>query len=97
MNQILRDTANVALVQICRFTNCLQTPVLVAVDDYNVLYSHTNYHEWMNEVYRRQLQPHELRLASAFKLLERQVCLPALLLFQQIILVGNVPSNHSSY
>lgn len=52
---------------------CLQTPVLVAVDDYNVLYSHTNYHEWMNEVYRRQLQPHELRLASAFRLLERQV------------------------
>ena len=51
----------------------MQVPVMVAVDDYNVLYSHTNYHEWMNEVFRRPLQPHELRLASAFKLLEREV------------------------
>ena len=65
-----------ALAQISRFAMWLQTPVLIAVDDYNVLYSHANYHEWMNEVYRRQLQPHELRLASAFKLLERQVCPP---------------------
>lgn len=55
----------------------MQTPTLVAVDDYNVLYSHSNYHEWMNEVYRRQVQPHELRLASAFKLFERQVCTAA--------------------
>ena len=51
----------------------MQVPVMIAVDDYNVLYSHTNYYEWMNEVYRRQLQPHELRLASAFRLLEREV------------------------
>lgn len=57
-------------------TMCPQCQVLIAVDDYNVLYSHTNYHEWVNEVYRRQLPPHEMRLASAFQLLERQVCLP---------------------
>ena len=52
---------------------CLQIPVLIAVDDYNVLYSHTDYHEWMSEVYRRQVQPHELRLASALRILEKQV------------------------
>jgi len=48
-------------------------PVLIAVDDYNVLYSHTNYHEWMNEVYRRQVQPAELRLALALRILEHEV------------------------
>ena len=72
----MRDTALVDLMHIRRLAVGLQTPVLIAVDDYNVLYSHTNYHEWMNEVYRRQLQPHELRVASAFKLLERQVLIP---------------------
>lgn len=51
----------------------LQMPVLIAVDDYNVLYSHANYHEWMSEVNRRQIQPHELRLASALRILDRQV------------------------
>ena len=76
---VLYVTAIVALVLISRFAMCLQPPVLIAVDDYNVLYSHANYHEWMNEVHRRQLQPHELRLASAFRLLERQVY-PLLLL-----------------
>lgn len=49
-----------------------QMPVMIAVDDYNILYSHANYHEWMNEVYRRQLQPHELRLVSALRILEQE-------------------------
>lgn len=53
----------------------MQMPVMIAVDEYNVLYSHANYHEWVNEVYRRQLQPHELRLASALRILEQQVTL----------------------
>ncbi|KAL3151146.1 hypothetical protein ABBQ38_013010 [Trebouxia sp. C0009 RCD-2024] len=66
------DTTAAAAALITEMAALEQTPVLVAVDDYNVLYSHTNYHEWMNEVYRRQLQPHELRLASAFRLLERR-------------------------
>ena len=51
----------------------MQMPVMIAVDDYNVLYSHANYHEWMNEVHRRQLQPHELRLVSALRVLEQEV------------------------
>ena len=51
----------------------MQMPVMIAVDDYNILYSHANYHEWMNEVYRRQLQPHELRLVSALRILEQEV------------------------
>ena len=51
----------------------MQMPVMIAVDDYNILYSHANYHEWMNEVHRRQLQPHELRLVSALRHLEQQV------------------------
>ena len=51
----------------------MQMPVMIAVDDYNVLYSHANYHEWMNEVHRRQLQPHELRLVSALRILEQEV------------------------
>lgn len=53
----------------------MQMPVMIAVDEYNVLYSHANYHEWVNEVYRRQLQPHELRLASTLRILEQQVAL----------------------
>lgn len=57
---------------VSEMSNIDQMPVMIAVDDYNVLYSHANYHEWMNEVHRRQLQPHELRLVSALRILEQE-------------------------
>lgn len=39
-----------------------QLPFLLAVDDYNVLYSHTGYYESVHSFHRRQLAPDELRL-----------------------------------
>ncbi|DBA84532.1 hypothetical protein WJX77_012040 [Trebouxia sp. C0004] len=61
-----------AVSLVSEMSNVNQMPVMIAVDDYNVLYSHANYHEWMNEVHRRQLQPHELRLVSALRILEQE-------------------------
>jgi len=72
--QTLQKGRSACLVQCVIETILLmQMPVMIAVDDYNVLYSHANYHEWMNEVHRRQLQPHELRLVSALRILEQEV------------------------
>jgi hypothetical protein len=39
-----------------------EVPTLIAVDDYNVLYSHTGYYESVHNFHRRQLAPDELRL-----------------------------------
>lgn len=41
-----------------------ELPFLLAVDDYNVLYSHTGYYESVHSFHRRQLAPDELRLVS---------------------------------
>ncbi|KAL4439233.1 hypothetical protein ABPG77_004135 [Micractinium sp. CCAP 211/92] len=48
-----------------------QLPFLLAVDDYNVLYSHTGYYESVHSFHRRQLAPDELRLVRAFRVLEQ--------------------------
>lgn len=48
-----------------------ELPTLIAVDDYNVLYSHTGYHESLHSFHRRQLAPDELRLVRAFRVLEQ--------------------------
>ena len=41
-----------------------ELPVLLAVDDYNALYSRTGYYESVHNFHRRQLAPEELRLVS---------------------------------
>jgi hypothetical protein len=43
---------------------------LVILDDYNYLYHRTEYHETMHRFYRRRINPEELKLAAAFRLLE---------------------------
>lgn len=43
---------------------------LVIIDDYNYLYHQTEYHETMHRFHRRRLEPSELVLASAFRLLQ---------------------------
>ncbi|KAI3428497.1 hypothetical protein D9Q98_007321 [Chlorella vulgaris] len=48
-----------------------EVPTLIAVDDYNVLYSHTGYYESVHNFHRRQLAPDELRLVQAFRVLEQ--------------------------
>ncbi|PSC69955.1 28S ribosomal mitochondrial [Micractinium conductrix] len=48
-----------------------ELPVLLAVDDYNALYSRTGYYESVHNFHRRQLAPEELRLARGFRLLEQ--------------------------
>jgi len=65
---------------------CLRTttafPVMVALDDYNALYSHTGYYEAVTFKKRRMIKPGELRLASALRMLEHEpitngVCIAA--------------------
>lgn len=46
-------------------------PVLIAVDDYNVLYSHTQYFEAMHAFHHRSLAPEEIRLVRAFRVMEQ--------------------------
>lgn len=43
---------------------------LVIVDEYNYLYHRTEYHETMHRFHRRRIDPGELKLASAFRLLQ---------------------------
>ena len=45
---------------------------LVVVDDYNYLYFRTSYHETVHRFHRRRLEPRELKLASAFMMLQDQ-------------------------
>lgn len=73
LKQLILELHVIPCLGVLTINPSVQIPVLVAVDDYNVLYSHANYHEWMNEVHRRQVQPHELRLASALRGLEQEV------------------------
>lgn len=49
-------------------TNGIRT--LVVVDDYNYLYNETEYFETMHRFHRRRINPGELVLASAFRLLQ---------------------------
>ena len=46
------------------------TRTMVVVDDYNYLYHRTSYHETVHRFHRRRLEPQELKLASAFMLLQ---------------------------
>lgn len=45
-------------------------PTMVIIDEYNALYSATEYHEPMHAFYRRPISPDELRLASGFRILD---------------------------
>jgi len=49
-------------------------PVMIAVDDYNALYfpPAVAYSERIHDLYLRRIEPDELRLASAFRLLEHK-------------------------
>ena len=44
----------------------------IAIDNYQALYQPTEYGEWMSQHYRRVLDPSELRVASAMRLLEQE-------------------------
>lgn len=45
---------------------------LAVVDDYNYLYHSTEYHETVHRFHRRRIEPQELKLAGAFRLLDQQ-------------------------
>jgi hypothetical protein len=48
----------------------VQVPVLLAVDRYNALYAPSNYGKTVNDHKRRMLDPSELRLARAMRIME---------------------------
>lgn len=50
-------------------TYVLQVPVLIAVDDYNLLHSHTEFYEAASTFHRRQIPPEEIQLAAALRVL----------------------------
>ena len=43
----------------------------IAIDNYQALYVPTEYGEWLSPTKRRALEPDELRVASAMKVLEQ--------------------------
>ena len=47
----------------------LQAPVLIAIDDYNLLHSHTEFYEAASTFHRRQIPPEEIQLAAALRVL----------------------------
>ena len=50
-------------------TCVLQVPVLIAIDDYNLLHSHTEFYEAASTFHRRQIPPEEIQLAAALRVL----------------------------
>ena len=46
-----------------------QVPVLIAIDDYNLLHSHTEFYEAASTFHRRQIPPEEIQLAAALRVL----------------------------
>ena len=46
-----------------------QTPVMIAVDDWNALYWRTAYHEWLNNKHRKRVDADDVRLVAALRAL----------------------------
>ena len=46
-------------------------PVLIAIDDYQALYTPSQYGEWLSQHHRRVVPPEEVRLANAMRVLEQ--------------------------
>lgn len=61
-------TAALAVLEELR--RATEVPVLAVIDDYNALYGYTVFGRWTSMNDRKMLQPEELRLASALRLLE---------------------------
>ena len=50
---------------------CVDLALQVAIDNYQALYTPSDYGEWMSQHHRRVIQPEELRVAAAMRVLEQ--------------------------